>query len=103
MEVPESMIQEDEVELFRQEIPVCTRVATSNVVVDCILFRRKSYPSLVTSTGPLAMVDPVEDPCGAEGDDRIPRDSVLSNHIRRQRIKHVKPSLACSEEPNIYP
>ena len=73
------MTQEDKVELARQETPDYARVATLEIVVDCILFRRESYSLRLRSTGPSAVVDPVEDPCEAGGDDRISKDSVLSS------------------------
>ena len=64
------MTQEVERELARHEIPGGLRVATSENVVDCILFKRKSY-SLRLSTRLLAVVNLVEDPYGAGGDNII--------------------------------
>ena len=47
--------------------------------MDYYLFRRESYSLWLRSTEPLVVVDPVEDPYEARGDDRIPKDLVLSN------------------------
>lgn len=79
MEALESMIQEVELELVGQEIPGCTRVTTSKVVADCILFSRESYSARLRSTEPVGVVELVEASYGAGEDGRIRGDPVLSS------------------------
>lgn len=43
MKAQESITQENEAELARKEIHGYARVATSKVVIDCILFNRAPY------------------------------------------------------------
>ena len=71
--------------------------------MDCILFRRESYSSQLRSTRPLTVVGPVENSCGAEGGDRIPKDPMLSSIYANEEDKAGEAQVGLREVPSIDP
>jgi len=99
----ESMTQEVEGEMAKQEIHGWARVSTLEIVMDFILYRRELYSLWLRSTGPLAVAGPVEDSCGAGEDDRIPKDPVLLNIYTDEENEEDEARLACCEVPSNDP